>query len=183
MTGICAGDKDEVQLGDLVVADRTFIYDEGKVKSDQNNQSVLHPDLKTYVTHPEILHAVRMFDGWKPLVAMLGRPLPTCHVTAIASGNAVRSDNPFKQIQRAVRNAIALDMEGAAFYRCIADFPVCVPCSLKAFVIMQITRRMIFPRIRCLRFCSVCTCVYQGIRHSQFDAQIHQRLICLSLVP
>ena len=123
MTGICAGDKDEVQLGDLVVADRTFIYDEGKVKSDQNNQSVLHPDLKTYVTHPEILHAVRMFDGWKPLVAMLGRPLPTCHVTAIASGNAVRSDNPFKQIQRAVRNAIALDMEGAAFYRCIADFP------------------------------------------------------------
>ncbi len=41
----------------------------------------------------------------------------------MASGNAVRSDNPFKEVQLPVREAIAIDMEGAAFYRTLEEFP------------------------------------------------------------
>src|ERR1051326_8903425 len=38
MTGICAGDKRHVHLGDMVVAERTFTYDSGKVVKDENGQ-------------------------------------------------------------------------------------------------------------------------------------------------
>src|SRR2546426_12033507 len=48
---------------------------------------------------------------------------PRCHVVPIASGSTVRSDNPFEEIRRPVRGAIAVDMEGAIFYRTVADFP------------------------------------------------------------
>ena len=40
MTGICAGDAQHVQLGDLVVAERTFTYDNGKVALDEHGRSV-----------------------------------------------------------------------------------------------------------------------------------------------
>ena len=123
MTGICAGDKKRVKLGDIVIADRAFIYDEGKIRLDQSSQPIIQPDLHTHSTQPEILRLIHMFDKWKPLVATLTRPLPNCYIAAMASGNAVRGDNPFEQVQRVVRNAIAVDMEGAAFYRCVAEFP------------------------------------------------------------
>ncbi len=50
MTGICAGDSQRVQLGDLVVAERTFTYDNGKFTLDdegQNGPSVRHTDVST----------------------------------------------------------------------------------------------------------------------------------------
>ncbi|GLV54418.1 hypothetical protein KDH_12650 [Dictyobacter sp. S3.2.2.5] len=124
MTGICAGDKRKTSLGDLIVADRTVPYDEGKFTLDKHHQQDFQPDGNIRHTHPQILQAVRMFNGWKQLVSLLGRPLPTCYIAAMASGSAVRSDDPFSQIQRmAARGVIALDMEGAAFYRCVAEFP------------------------------------------------------------
>lgn len=48
---------------------------------------------------------------------------PRLHVRPMASGNAVRSDNPFKEIQGPVRGAIAIDMEGAAFGLVLQRFP------------------------------------------------------------
>src|SRR2546422_989496 len=46
MTGICAGDAQQVHLGDVVVAERTFTYDNGKyVRSEEHTselQSRLH---------------------------------------------------------------------------------------------------------------------------------------------
>lgn len=49
--------------------------------------------------------------------------LPSIHIAPMASGSAVRSDNPFADVQIPVRGTVAIDMEGAAFYRTIADFP------------------------------------------------------------
>jgi len=34
----------------------------------------------------------------------------------------VRSDNPFSEIRIPVRDTVAIDMEGAAFYRTVAEF-------------------------------------------------------------
>jgi hypothetical protein len=50
------------------------------------------------------------------------RTIPRRHIAAIASSSAVRSDNPFQEIQVPVRGAIAIDMEGATFYRTVAEF-------------------------------------------------------------
>lgn len=203
MTGICAGDKRKVSLGDLVIADRAFLYDTGKFVTDEDGRQVHLQNVKTYNVNPSILQAIRLFDAWKSVVARLKRPpsfrqqrdwllsrllkeaIPQVesipleerkkhapdwrriiedlqnepdayltaewalkdksrvdqlrygkdmfpfqdprqlelHIAPMASGNAVRSDRPFKDVQVPVRSAIAIDMEGAAFYRTTEEFP------------------------------------------------------------
>ena len=203
MTGICAGDRRKVCLGDLVVADRAFTYDSGKfVTGEDGRKEHLH-DTDTRQPDPSVLQFARMFDSWRKVVEPWGRPpskrqqrewllaklledltprvddippadleknVPNwrkivkelqegpdpylsekrslldrtrvkehhygeevfpfvdpprigCHIAPIASGSAVRSDDPFGEVQISVRGTIAIDMEGAVFYRTVAEFP------------------------------------------------------------
>src|SRR6266568_302466 len=121
MTWICAGDAQQVQLGDLVVAERTFTYDNGKFELDEQGRSVHLHDTLTYQLDANILQFLGLFDDWKPLVAQLEGPpsMPdqyktACHIKAMASGSAVRADKPFQDVQAPVRGTVAIDMEGAA---------------------------------------------------------------------
>jgi len=104
MTGICAGNARYVHLGDLVVAERVFTYDTGKVVHDEQGQSVFLPDTPIYELNDKILQFLGLFDKWFPLVTDLKRPVPQpeeckCHIKAMASGSAVRADNPFEKIR------------------------------------------------------------------------------------
>jgi tetratricopeptide (TPR) repeat protein/nucleoside phosphorylase len=203
MTGICAGDRVRISLGDLVVTERTYTYDSGKFVIDERERTVHKHDTMTYHLDENILRFVPLFEQWKPLVKQLTRPpskrqqrewllnqlldeqtpsvqmIPVakrerhapawrrivhelqqgpdplltpsltlqeksrveqmrygldpfpytdprevrCHIKPMASGSAVRSDNPFKDIQVPVRGTVAIDMEGAAFCRTMASFP------------------------------------------------------------
>ena len=203
MTGICAGDRLRVSLGDLVLADRLYTYDSGKFVTDEQGHAVHNHDVMTYQLDENILRFVSLFEQWKPLVKQLSRspskrqqrewllnqlldeqtpslpqipqqqlqqhasdwrriihelqqgpdPLLTpalalrersrieqlrygvdpfpytdpqearCHIKPMASGSAVRSDNPFKDIQIPVRGTVAVEMEGAAFGRVMASVP------------------------------------------------------------
>ncbi|MFL5698426.1 MAG: tetratricopeptide repeat protein [Ktedonobacteraceae bacterium] len=124
MTGICAGDAQRVQLGDLVVAERTFTYDNGKFTLDGSKKVHLH-DTMTYQLDANTLQFLGLFDKWKPLVARLKLPSSrleqpkrrkiACHIKPMASGSAVRADHPFEDVQAPVRGTVAIDMEGAAF--------------------------------------------------------------------
>src|SRR5216684_8140860 len=49
MTGICAGDKRKVALGDIIVAERAFFADSGKIITRSQDQSVHEFD--TYTPH------------------------------------------------------------------------------------------------------------------------------------
>ncbi|HTK09197.1 MAG TPA: hypothetical protein VL485_18660 [Ktedonobacteraceae bacterium] len=49
--------------------------------------------------------------------------VPAIHIKPIASGNTERADNPFAEIRYPVQGTVAVDLEGAAFYRTLADFP------------------------------------------------------------
>lgn len=126
MTGICAGDSQHVQLGDLIVAERTFTYDNGKFKSDELGRNIHESDTMTYQLNANILQFVGLFDDWKLSVTRLKRPSSPpatrlkrrgvrCYIKAMASGSAVRADNPFEDVRMPVRGTIAIDMEGAAF--------------------------------------------------------------------
>src|SRR5205823_4954435 len=75
MTGICAGDKRYVALGDLIVAERTFAYDGGKIVKDEHGQGVHLHDTITYQLHENILRFVGLFNQWKPRLASLRRPV------------------------------------------------------------------------------------------------------------
>src|SRR5437588_491852 len=119
MTGICAGDSQQVRLGDLVVAERTFTYDNGKFTLDEHGRSVHLHDTMTYQLDASILQFLGLFDRWKPLVARLKRPPNppeqrkshkiACHIKAMASCSAVRADNPFEDVRAPVRATVAMD--------------------------------------------------------------------------
>lgn len=199
MTGICAGDRQKVRLGDLIVAERVFSYDTGKMVKNEQEQVEHLRDTVTYQLETNTLQFLRAYDQWKLLVKTFSRPVsrrqqrdwllerllkeptasvraisiaeldnaipvwrelvqelqqgpqpflspfpalalldksmvealgygqdpfpfrdppePGCHISPLASGRAVRSDNPFKDIQIPVRDAVAIDMEGDAFGR------------------------------------------------------------------
>ncbi|HLG64607.1 MAG TPA: hypothetical protein VKY19_21895 [Ktedonosporobacter sp.] len=202
MTGICAGDKNKVKLGDIVVAERAFAYDSGKIVQGRDGLPEQLCDTNPYHPGLNALQFARMFHGWESAAAAVLRPpskrqqrewllntlleegisgvddipletlerhapawrqivhelqqgpdcyltaertlnnkdhirnlrykdpfpfidppSPACHIAPMASGSAVRSDNPFTHIQVPARNTIAIDMEGAAFYRAVADHP------------------------------------------------------------
>jgi nucleoside phosphorylase len=66
MCGICAGKRDDVFLGDVLVADRVFRYDEGKLKV-QREDKVFQPDLTTFNLKPKWKTAVQeMINKWRP---------------------------------------------------------------------------------------------------------------------
>lgn len=132
MTGICAGDAQHVQLGDLVVAERTFTYDNGKFARDKRGRRVHQHDTTTYQLDANILQFLGLFDDWEPLIARLEWPpsaVPkqrkiACHIKAMASGSAVRADNPFVDVQVPVRGTVAIDMESAAFGLVMNRYPL-----------------------------------------------------------
>jgi len=201
MTGICAGDKTKVSLGDIIVADRAFPYESGKIVLNEDNQRVHEHDTDTAHADPTTLQQHQMFSTWTENVRKIKRPRskrqqrdwlltqlltaetptvdripepkrdkfapqwrtivaelragaepvltpegslvdrqrihpftdkkqPDRYVKAMASGSAVRADNPFAEIRAPVRSAWAVDMEGAAFYRTVADFP-----GVRSFVV------------------------------------------------
>jgi tetratricopeptide (TPR) repeat protein len=126
MTGICAGDAQRVQLGDLVLAERTFTYDNGKFTHDEHGITIHQHETLTYQLDANILQFLGLFDEWKSPVAHLKRPSHVsgrpaqhrkimCHIKPMASGSAVRADHPFEEIRTPVRGTVAIDMEGAAF--------------------------------------------------------------------
>ena len=130
MTGICAGDKTRVSLGDLIVAECTYVYDSGKILLDKEKREQKAHVSEGRMYHPDqlTLQYARRFRGWEVALKQFVPPLddlapPQCHIVPLASGNAVRSDSPFREKTLLAYKTAAIDMEGAAFYRVASDFP------------------------------------------------------------
>jgi nucleoside phosphorylase len=131
MTGICAGDKRKVKLGDLIVASCAFPFEDIMPFEESHRQQ------KTVLLHHSNVDKVylnRAFHIWRQFVATQEYPgnrevshitpwHSTLHITPIASVSSVRRDEPFNNIQTLVREAVAIDMEGASFYGTAAQFP------------------------------------------------------------
>jgi len=133
MTGICAGDRREVRLGDVIVARCAYLYEEGKVVSGPDGQSVHLLETTSLASTSQVLQYVQGFYHWQaPLRALqqtwpghlpeLGEE-PRCFIAAMASGMAVRSDDPFPWLrERYHRHVLGLDMEAASFYRALGTY-------------------------------------------------------------
>ncbi|MFL5698526.1 MAG: hypothetical protein ACJ797_15675 [Ktedonobacteraceae bacterium] len=136
MTGICAGYREKVKLGDLVVAQYAYYYEEGKIIREPAGSSRHLPEMKTADPTSQVIQYARGFDGWKKPVREMKRHKlklnpqlrateePSCVVAPMASGMAVRGDDPFPWLREKYnRNTVALDMEAATFYRALRDVP------------------------------------------------------------
>ncbi|HEU5227557.1 MAG TPA: TIR domain-containing protein [Ktedonobacteraceae bacterium] len=129
MTGLCAGYQEKVHVGDLVVAEYAYHYEEGKIVGGPDGQ-LRQPEMKTAHPTSRVIQYVRGFDSWrKPVNALKCRLLndlaqSACHIAPMASGMAVRVDNPFPWLtEYRNRKTIALDMEAATFYLALRSLP------------------------------------------------------------
>lgn len=142
-----------MKLGDLVLDASAFACDTGKIVIGKDGKPQLLHELDTWNASPEVLQFARMFHLWQDTVASItlpsvnrqqadGSPLPELQIAPVASGSAVRGDNPFEEIYMLVRNTVALDMEATTFYRTVAEFPGVRALLVKAFLTMLIRIKM-----------------------------------------
>ncbi|MBR1248949.1 hypothetical protein JQ609_18690 [Bradyrhizobium sp. AUGA SZCCT0169] len=142
MVGICAGVRDRVGLGDVVVADPSWDWGSGKTKLGTDGVEFFHPaqyqmrldeslraiasDLRT---RPFLQEAAKTFVGNKP------ESLPAIHIGAFASGAAVlQSRAAVEKIVDHHKDLKAVDMEVySVLYAChVASRPRPVGMAAKA---------------------------------------------------
>lgn len=125
MTGICAGVKGKVNLGDVVVGRQVFDYGSGKLI-----QGRLYPDYHPVTLNEELCaYAIDLANNSHLLTSIRNSwPLKTgkpqtelnAHVGAMASGAAVVSDDSVVEgIQEHKRSLLAIDMESYGFAKAV----------------------------------------------------------------
>ncbi len=82
MCGVCAGRRGDVNIGDVIIADRVWMYDGGKLKAEYdaegNRTERIQGDMHTYSLRPNWKKAAEAFVVPKETVAQWGqRPRPT----------------------------------------------------------------------------------------------------------
>ncbi|HTK08814.1 MAG TPA: TIR domain-containing protein [Ktedonobacteraceae bacterium] len=75
MTGICAGNKDKVKLGDLIVAESTYLHDSGSYVSTADGGSKHLYNVKNIQLLQPILQAVHGFEDWQKEGSQITRPI------------------------------------------------------------------------------------------------------------
>lgn len=133
MTGFCAGfkkrDKDDVNYGDIFIADSEYDYGSGKLIKRENEQVVM-PEPKQMPCNYDILvklndfiteqtAASRVYVELKRLGLLVeGMEVPSIHVGPGACGSYVVSDETFMEqlVKDDNRNLKGLDMEGYGLY-------------------------------------------------------------------
>ncbi|PRM95084.1 hypothetical protein CJ673_05885 [Aliarcobacter cryaerophilus] len=125
MLGICAGKEGDIELGDILIADRVFDYQAGKVKQ-KGKEEVFYPDPDMYSLNSTFL---AKFDDkkdawtndianyWKKSTNDKTRIDPGVKIGLIGSGAAVMAkDNTFMDIEDHNRKILGIDMEAFALF-------------------------------------------------------------------
>jgi len=113
MCGVCAGDPDKTQLGDVIVADALWRYDFGKLNG---SREFLH-ETRTHLLNYEWTSEFKVFEkpnhvGWPDDIAHADWKI---RLGAMATGSFVNEDiETWKRLQPVQRKTVAIEMEGAA---------------------------------------------------------------------
>lgn len=125
MAGVCAGVREEVAIGDIVVPEHCWDYGSGKL----TDAGILRPDphpvdlrepmraLLRSVVEEDLLEAWRKdWPGSKP------NTLPRLHIKPAASGAAVVADNKtVADVKQQSRKVVGIDMENYGFYFAVTN--------------------------------------------------------------
>ena len=138
MTGICAGIRGKVKLGDIVVADFSWDWGAGKVEESEDGNLKFSPDphqialesslkklLKGYVSTQAIMQKIYM--EWP---ARRGDSPPTSFIAPMACGSQVLANaEKVNEIAGFNRKVMAIDMESYGFMN------VCNSLGIKCMVV------------------------------------------------
>jgi nucleoside phosphorylase len=117
MTGICAGVRKKVDIGDIVIVQSVFDYGSGKIQGGK-----LHPDYIPVLVDPELCSMLKDFATNGSQLSKIatnfkqngGKPKSElkAHVGALASGAAVVADATIvADITEHKRSLLGIDME------------------------------------------------------------------------
>lgn len=120
MIGICAGDETKVSLGDLVISEKVYDYETGKMK-----QKILVPEIQSHELLPPLMALVKLGKNkYKSDLNTLLSVSFDVHLASFACGSAVVEKNDIFQILQSKhdRKTLALDMESFAFFEAIKGY-------------------------------------------------------------
>lgn len=119
--GVAGGIKDDVHIGDVVVATKVYGYESGK---DGAKGFRTRPDVQN--TNHELesrARVVRQHDSWKGRLAPeIAHVAPTIHINPIAAGEKVVASQQAataKLIKDNYGDAVAVEMEGSGFLEAV----------------------------------------------------------------
>lgn len=125
LAGICAGVKDEVALGDILVPDPSWDYGSGKLTSD----GILYPDPRPVELREAMRSTIKFHatsaplrDWWEEWPASKPPNVPRIICTPAASGAAVLADDKtVKDILSHSRKLAGVEMEAYGFYYAVSN--------------------------------------------------------------
>jgi nucleoside phosphorylase len=123
MLGICGGNKEKgISLGDLVFAETSFNYEEGKVRasssSSSSSASTFEHDTKSFSPSTSASKVAKDLASRKVI--------PNLLIGTMISGAAVRLDlsTVIEKTKHLDQQILALDIEASAFYEACTFFGV-----------------------------------------------------------
>jgi nucleoside phosphorylase len=131
MTGITAGHPEKTSLGDVLISNKAFTYDEGKLTEDGffrvSNTQPIHRSLQSRLQRFTRLHTGEGVPRWHSDSLLAQWPVvgqkaaaPLATVAPFASSNkVVEWDDFFVTLQEVDRKVLALEMEAASFLQTI----------------------------------------------------------------
>lgn len=143
MSGIAAGIKDEVELGDILVCDQCWDGASGKIKNDKDKGVIFLPDPKCKILDEDIKEKIlsikqhdkylseikKSFQGSKPNTSL------NIHIGPMASVPAViQSEKEIEKLIDHNRKLIGIEMEsyGVFYSSSHCEKPKPIPISIKS---------------------------------------------------
>lgn len=120
MIGICAGDEKKVSLGDLIISEKVYDYETGKMK-----QETLVPEIQSHELLPPLMGLIKQKKNqYKSYLNTLLSVSFDVHLASFACGSAVVEKNDIFQTLQSKhdRKTLALDMESFAFFEAIKGY-------------------------------------------------------------
>ncbi len=130
MTGIAAGVRGSINLGDVVIGDPSWNYESGKVVSGHGGESAFLPEPHQYHLSTALREAFRKLADLEAIPAQIKKtwlgPKPETDlrivVGPIASGSSVLADGTkLKGIAEQHRKVLAVDMEAYSIFAAADD--------------------------------------------------------------
>ena len=121
--GIAGGFKDDITFGDVVVAEKAYHYEFGKIK---DGKMLTRPESgkSSYIMLQRAM-AVARRDDWKSrIIDKTGKNNPIAIIKPIAAGEKVIADSRSEiaeMLREHYNDAVAIEMEGYGFYKAIED--------------------------------------------------------------
>lgn len=137
MTGICAGYRDVVSLGDIIVATQSWEWQGGKIVQGEDELRKLLPAPEPYRASQELVTALSIFKTDKRLInEILNRYCPSemeqtwrLHFGPVVSGlSVIASQREMDDIRTQHRKILGLEMEAYSVYAASHFHPISPRC-------------------------------------------------------